>query len=54
MADVGDLERTIAHNRSKLLEHAQDQPHLAALAAYDAITELLVAVVNELRESPRA
>lgn len=54
MANLRELEQTIAHNRSKLLEEANDHPHLAAVAAYDAITELLVAVVNELQELRRA
>ena len=54
MANLRDLEQTIAHNRSKLLEAANDHPHLAAVAVYDAITELLVAVVNELQELLRA
>ena len=54
MADLRELEQTIAHNRAKLLEQASEHPHLAAVAAYDAITELLVAVVNELQELRRA
>jgi hypothetical protein len=54
MANLRELEQTIAHNRSKILEEAHQQPHLAAVAAYDAITELLVAVVNELQELRRA
>lgn len=53
MANLRELEQTIAYNRSKLLEEANEHPHLAALAAYDAITELLVAVVNELQELRR-
>jgi hypothetical protein len=53
MANVRELEQTIAHNRSKLLEEAQEHPHLAAVAAYDAITELLVAVVKEIQELRR-
>jgi hypothetical protein len=54
MANLRELEQTIAYNRSKLLEEAKEHPHLAAVAAYDAITELLVAVVNELQELRRA
>lgn len=54
MANLRDLEQTIAHNRSKLLAEANEHPHLAAVAAYDAITELLVAVVNELQELRRS
>jgi len=53
MANLRELEQTIAHNRSKILEEANEHPHLAAVAAYDAITELLVAVVNELQELRR-
>ena len=54
MANIRELEQTIAHNRSKLLENANEQPHLAAVAAYDAITELLVAIVREVQELRRA
>jgi hypothetical protein len=54
MTNVRELEQTIAHNRSKLLEEANEHPHLAAVAAYDAITELLVAVIKELQELRRA
>lgn len=54
MANLRELDQTIAHNRSKLLEHANEHPHLAAVAAYDAITELLLALVNELQELRRA
>jgi hypothetical protein len=50
MANLRELEQTVAHNRSKLLEEANRHPHLAAVAAYDAITELLVAIVKELQE----
>jgi hypothetical protein len=53
MANVRELEQTIAHNRSILLEEADEHPHLAAVAAYDAITELLVAVVSEIQELRR-
>ena len=54
MADVRELEETVAHNRSKLVENASEHPHLAAVAAYDAVTELLIAVVRELQELRRA
>ena len=54
MADVRELEETVAHNRSKLVENASEHPHLAAVAAYDAVTELLIAVVKELQELRRA
>ncbi|WP_341631915.1 hypothetical protein [Sphingomonas agri] len=54
MADVRELEETVAHNRSKLVENANEHPHLAAVAAYDAVTELLIAVVRELQELRRA
>jgi hypothetical protein len=54
MANIRELEQTIAHNRSKLVENANEHPHLAAVAAYDAITELLVAIVRELQELRRA
>jgi hypothetical protein len=54
MANLRELEQTIAYNRSKLLEEANEHPHLAAVAAYDAITELLLAVVTELEELRRA
>jgi hypothetical protein len=54
MADVRELEETVAHNRSKLVENANEHPHLAAVAAYDAVTELLIAVVSELQELRRA
>ena len=54
MADVRELEETVAHNRSKLVENANEHPHLAAVAAYDAVTELLIAVVKELQELRRA
>jgi len=53
MANIRELEQTIAHNRTKLLENSNKHPHLAAVAAYDAITELLVAIVRELEESRR-
>jgi hypothetical protein len=33
MADVRELEETVAHNRSKLVETANEHPHLAAVAA---------------------
>lgn len=49
MADIRELEQTVAHNRSKLVENANEHPHLAAVAA-DAITELLIAIVRELQE----
>jgi hypothetical protein len=54
VAKLRELEQTIAHNRSKLLQEANEHPHLAAVAAYDAITELLIAVVKELQELRRA
>ena len=54
MANLRELEQTISHNRSKLLEEANEHPHLAAVAAYDAITELLAAVISELQELRRA
>lgn len=54
MADVRELEEAVAHNRSKLVENANEHPHLAAVAAYDAVTELLIAVVRELQELRRA
>jgi len=54
MADVRELEETVAHNRSKLVENANEHPHLAAVAAYDAVTELLIAAVRELQELRRA
>jgi len=54
MADIRELEETVAHNRSKLVENAIEHPHLAAVAAYDAVTELLIAVVRELQELRRA
>ena len=54
MADVRELEETVAHNRLKLVENASEHPHLAAVAAYDAVTELLIAVVKELQELRRA
>ena len=54
MADIHELEQTVAHNRSKILENANEHPHLAAVAAYDAVTELLVAAVKELQELRRA
>jgi len=54
MADVRELEETVAHNRSKLVENANEHPHLAAVAAYDAVTELLIAIVRELQELRRA
>jgi hypothetical protein len=54
MADVRELEETVAHNRSKLVENANEHPHLAAVAAYDAVTELLIAIVSELQELRRA
>ena len=54
MADVRELEETVAHNRSKLVENANEHPHLAAVAAYDAVTELLIAVVREVQELRRA
>lgn len=54
MADVRELEETVAHNRSKLVENVNEHPHLAAVAAYDAVTELLIAVVRELQELRRA
>ena len=54
MAEIRDLEQTVAHNRSKLVENANEHPHLAAVAAYDAVTELLIAVVRELQELRRA
>lgn len=54
MVNLRELEQTIAHNRSKMLKQASEHPDLAAVAAYDAITELLVAVVNELQELRRA
>jgi hypothetical protein len=54
MANLRDLEQTITHNRAKLLDAASEHPHLAAVAAYDAITELLVAVVQELQELRRS
>ena len=54
MANIQELEQTITHNRSKLVESANDHPHLAAVAAYDTITELLVAIVSELQELRRA
>ena len=54
MADIRELEQTVAHNRSKLVENANEHPHLAAVAAYDAVTELLLAVVRELEELRRA
>jgi hypothetical protein len=53
MADIRELEQTVAHSRSKLVENANERPHLAAVAAYDAITELLLAVVKELQELRR-
>jgi len=54
MAAIRELEQTVAHNRSKLVENATEHPHLAAVAAYDAITELLLSVVRELQELRRA
>jgi len=54
MADVRELEETVTHNRSKLVENANEHPHLAAVAAYDAVTELLIAIVRELQELRRA
>jgi hypothetical protein len=54
MANLRELEQTIAHNRSKLIQEANEHPRLAAVAAYDAITELLVAVVKELQDLRRA
>jgi hypothetical protein len=54
MADLRELEQTVSHNRSKLVENAKEHPELAAVAAYDAITELLLAVVRELQELRRA
>jgi len=50
MASLRELEQTIAHSRANLLQEANQNPQLAAVAAYDAITELLVAVVSELQE----
>jgi hypothetical protein len=52
-AFIRELEQTVAHNRSKLVENANEHPHLAAVAAYDAITELLLAAVKELQELRR-
>jgi len=54
MTDIRELEQTVAHNRSKLVENANEHPHLAVVAAYDAITELLLAIVTELQELRRA
>jgi uncharacterized protein YigA (DUF484 family) len=54
MANIRELEQTIAHNRSKLVENANENPQLAAVATYDAVTELLVAIVSELQELRRA
>jgi hypothetical protein len=54
MADIRELEQTVAHNRSKLVENANEHPHLGAVAPYDAITEPLIAIVRELQELRRA
>jgi hypothetical protein len=54
MANLRELEQTIAHNRSKFLAEAKEHPHLAAVAAFDAIIELLIAAVNELQKLRRA
>jgi hypothetical protein len=53
MSALSELEQSISYNRSKLVEHLNDQPHIAAVAAYDAITELLLAIINELQELRR-
>jgi hypothetical protein len=54
MANIRELEQTVAHNRSKLVENANDHPQLAAVAAYDAISELLLSIVREVQELRRA
>lgn len=54
MADLRELEQTVSHNRSKLVENVNEHPEVAAVAAFDAITELLLAVVRELQELRRA
>ena len=40
MANLRELEQTVAHNRSQLLEEANEHPHLAAVAAQADIRRL--------------
>lgn len=54
MTDISELERTISYNRTKIVENLSEQPSTAAVAAFDTITELLIAVISELRELRRA
>jgi hypothetical protein len=58
MADVTDLEKNIFEYRERLLQNFDAHPKVAAVAAFDAVTDLLLAVVDELRETrlrgPRA
>ena len=54
MSAMSQLEQSVSYNRSKMVEHLPDQSQLAAIAAYDGVTELLLAIVNELQELRRA
>ena len=48
MANVYDLNEIVADHRERLLEN-WDNPKVAAVQAYDALTTALLAIVWELR-----
>lgn len=51
MADTTDVQRVVDHCRDEILRSFDENPKVAAINAYDAVTTLLIAVVDELRET---
>ncbi len=50
MADVSDYAKRVERFRTQLTTSFDDNPRVAAVAAFDAVTELLIGVIDELRE----
>jgi hypothetical protein len=50
MADVTDIGELVAEYRGRLIDNFESNPKVASIAAFDGVTELLLAVVDELRE----
>ena len=49
MADLAHLEEIVWQCRENILRSFQDHPEASAVGAYDAVTHLLTAIVEELQ-----
>lgn len=49
MADLAHLEEIVWQCRENILRSFHDHPEVSAVGAYDAVTHLLTAIVEELQ-----